>query len=65
MTDDNRKEIFKDFIYSVRKMRECQKKYFSSRNVNVMRESKQWEARVDGIIAKIDDRSKLKLPLEA
>jgi len=53
MTD--RKQLFKDLMFAVRYMRKCQKRYFSSRDHDAMRESKAWEKKVDDILEQIDN----------
>lgn len=59
MTD----EMIEKFVYLVRKMRECQRRYFRSRSHMAMMESKQFEAEVDKIIIIIDHQPQPELPL--
>lgn len=45
-------------ISAVRAMREAQKEYFSTRDVNVLRRSKALEKRVDTLLAEYDNPQK-------
>jgi cell fate (sporulation/competence/biofilm development) regulator YmcA (YheA/YmcA/DUF963 family) len=59
----NRKLLFSDLMFAVRQMRKCQKKYFSTRNRDVMNQSKMWEKKVDDILEQIDNMPIQKLPI--
>lgn len=45
-------------IQAVRAMREAQKEYFRTRDINVLRRSKALEKRVDTILAEYDNPQK-------
>ena len=45
-------------ISSVRAMREAQKEYFRTRDINVLRRSKALEKRVDTLLAEYDNPQK-------
>lgn len=45
-------------ISAVRAMREAQKEYFRTRDVNVLRRSKALEKRVDALLAEYDNPQK-------
>lgn len=60
----DRKMFFRDFLSTVRKMRECQRRYFRSRSVDAMRESKMYEKKIDEMLATIEMMPKRKLPLD-
>lgn len=50
--------IEQQIISAVRAMREAQKEYFSTRDVNVLRRSKALEKRVDTLLAEYDNPQK-------
>ena len=47
--------IEQQIISAVRAMREAQKEYFRTRDVNVLRRSKALEKRVDALLAEYDN----------
>lgn len=49
------KITFKEFVELVKKMRHQQRRYFATRNKEVLAESKNLEQQVDSIIAKMND----------
>lgn len=49
------KITFEEFIELVKKMRHQQRRYFATRNKEVLAESKKLEQQVDSIIAKMND----------
>ena len=49
------KITFKEFVELVKKMRRQQRRYFATRNKEVLAESKNLEQQVDSIIAKMND----------
>lgn len=48
----------KEIIITVKLMREAQKEYFRTRDVNVLRRSKALEKRVDALLAEYDNPQK-------
>jgi len=50
--------IMKDFITTVKAMREAQKEYFRTRDRQVLQRSKALEKRVDALIAEYDNKPK-------
>ena len=50
--------IMKDFITTVKDMREAQKEYFRTRDRQVLQRSKALEKRVDAFIAEYDNKPK-------
>lgn len=50
--------IEQQIISAVRAMREAQKEYFRTRDVNVLRRSKALEKRVDTLLAEYDNPQK-------
>ena len=48
----------KDFITTVKAMREAQKEYFRTRDRQVLQRSKALEKRVDALIAEYDNKPK-------
>ena len=50
--------IMKDFITTVKAMREAQKEYFRTRDRQVLLKSKTLEKRVDALIAEYDNKPK-------
>lgn len=50
--------IEQQIIPAVRAMREAQKEYFRTRDVNVLRRSKALEKRVDALLAEYDNPQK-------
>ena len=50
--------IMKDFITTVKAMREAQKEYFRTRDRQVLQMSKALEKRVDALIAEYDNKPK-------
>lgn len=48
----------KDFITTVKDMREAQKEYFRTRDRQVLQRSKALEKRVDALIAEYNDKPK-------
>lgn len=48
----------REIITAVRAMREAQKEYFRTRDVNVLRRSKALEKRVDTLLAEYDNPQK-------
>lgn len=50
--------IMKDFITTVKAMREAQKEYFRTRDRQVLQRSKALEKRVDTLIAEYDNKPK-------
>lgn len=48
----------KEIITAVKAMREAQKEYFRTRDVNVLRRSKALEKRVDTLLAEYDNPQK-------
>lgn len=49
------KITFEEFVELVKKMRHQQRRYFATRNKEVLAESKKLEQQVDSIIAKMND----------
>lgn len=49
------KITFEEFVELVKKMRHQQRRYFATRNKEVLEESKKLEQQVDSIIAKMND----------
>lgn len=50
--------IMRDFITTVKAMREAQKEYFRTRDRQVLQRSKALEKRVDALIAEYNDKPK-------
>lgn len=50
------KITFEEFVELVKKMRHQQRRYFATRNKEVLEESKKLEQQVDSIISKMNDR---------
>ena len=50
MTDADAKQLFIAFVKMVRSMRDKQKEYFQTRNMNVLRDAKKLEKDVDGTV---------------
>lgn len=50
--------IMKNFITTVKTMREAQKEYFRTRDRQVLQRSKALEKRVDALIAEYDNKPK-------
>lgn len=50
--------MIEQIISAVRAMREAQKEYFRTRDVNVLRRSKALEKRVDTLLAEYDNPQK-------
>ena len=50
--------IEQQIISAVRAMREAQKEYFRTRDINVLRRSKSLEKRVDTLLAEYDNPQK-------
>ena len=50
--------IMKDFITTVKAMREAQKEYFRTRDRQVLQRSKALEKRLDALIAEYDNKPK-------
>lgn len=51
MTDADAKQLFIAFVKMVRSMRDKQKEFFQTRNMNVLRDAKKLEKDVDGTVA--------------
>lgn len=50
MTDADAKQLFIAFVKMVRSMRDKQKEFFQTRNMNVLRDAKKLEKDVDGTV---------------
>ena len=61
MSDAESKQMFIEFVKTVRSMREKQKEYFRTRNVIVLREAKNLEKTVDQTVVSLfqDDQMQL------
>lgn len=51
MSDAESKQMFIEFVKLVRSMRNKQKEFFQTRNMNVLRDAKKLEKDVDGTVA--------------
>lgn len=51
MSDAESKQMFIEFVKLVRSMRDKQKEFFQTRNMNVLRDAKKLEKDVDGTVA--------------